>query len=50
MIVRDGCLVIPLVEDFDICGDYFLLDCEGEGVTILILIRILILAVPLHFF
>ena len=50
MTVRIGHLVIPIARDFQVCGDCFFLNCKGKRIVDLILIRVSILAVLLHFF
>ena len=42
--------VISFARDFEVCGDFFFLDCEGERVVVLVLVEILIPTVPLHLF
>ena len=48
MIVRVGHLVIPFARDFQVCEDRFFLNCKGERIVDLILIRVLVSAVLFH--
>ena len=48
VVVRVNRLIIPLARDLEVYGDRFFLDCEGKGVTILVLIMVLIFMVPFH--
>ena len=50
MVIRVNCSIIPFARDLKVCGDCFLLYCEGKGIAIFILIGILVPAVSFHFF
>ena len=50
MVSQVGHPIIPLLRDLEVGGDRLFLDCEGEGVAFLILVRILVPTIPLHFF
>ena len=50
MVVGVGSPIIPLTEELEIGRDYLFLDCKGEGVVVIVLVRVLILVISLHFF
>ena len=40
--------VIPFSTDLEVCGDCFLLECEGQRIVVLLLIKVLVLMIFLH--